>query len=88
VFVIGGLRPLYVCAWAVLRLFIEQPSPNRKGSQRGRLIHLALVIACIVDLAPLIPLVVKHVFTAVAVVLICYSYLAETLSSFQAPSSK
>ena len=32
VFVVGALRPIYVCVWAVLRLFIAPRSPNRKGS--------------------------------------------------------
>jgi phosphatidylglycerophosphate synthase len=77
VFVVGALRPLYVCIWAVLRLFIAPRSPNRKGSQRGRVIHLLLVIALIAALSPLIPLDAKTAIAAVAAALICYSYAVD-----------
>lgn len=88
VFVIGALRPLYVCTWAVLALFIEPPSPNHKGSLRGRVIHVCLVIVLIVDLAPAFPLVVKDLATAVAVALICYSYAMDIASTLRARPSR
>jgi phosphatidylglycerophosphate synthase len=77
VFIVGALRPLYVCIWAVLQLFIAPRSPNRKGSQRGRIIHLLLVIALIADLSPPFPLDVKTAIAAVAAALICYSYAVD-----------
>lgn len=86
VFVIGAMRPLYVCVWAVLRLFMAPRSPNRKGSQRSRFIHLALVISMLVVLAPWFPLGVKHVVAGVAVALICYSYAADIIGTLR-PSS-
>lgn len=77
VFVAGALRPLYVCTWAVLLLFIAPRSPNRKGSQRGRVIHLLLVIALIADLSPAIPLAARNVIAVVAAALISYSYAVD-----------
>jgi phosphatidylglycerophosphate synthase len=85
VFVIGGMRPLYVCAWAVLRRFIEPSSPNRAGSLRARLIHVALVVALIVDLAPLVPLGAKNAATAAAILLICYSYAIDVAGTLRPP---
>lgn len=84
-FVIGGLRPLYVCLWAVLRFYREPPSPNRQGSQRGRSIHVALVVALIIDLAPWLPLAFKHACTAVAVALIAYSYSIDVAALWRGP---
>ena len=85
VFIVGGMRPLYVCAWAVLRRFIEPSSPNRAGSLRARVIHVALVVALLIDLAPLVPLGVKNAATAVAIVLICYSYAIDVVGTLRPP---
>ncbi|HWM85421.1 MAG TPA: CDP-alcohol phosphatidyltransferase family protein [Kofleriaceae bacterium] len=74
VFVVGAMRPLYVCTWAVLRLFIAPRSPNRQGSQRGRIIHVSLAVALIADLAPFIPQAGRTVFAAIGAALISYSY--------------
>lgn len=85
VFVVGALRPLYVCAWAVLKQFISPPSPNRKGPQRARTVHVAVVFALIVALAPLVPLDAKNAVIGVAVALICYSYALDVAPLFRAP---
>jgi len=77
VFVVGALRPLYVCIWAVLLLFIAPRSPNRKGSQRGRIIHVALVIALIAELSPLFAPGARTAIAAVAAALIGYSYAVD-----------
>jgi phosphatidylglycerophosphate synthase len=86
VFVVGALRPIYVCIWAVLRLFVAPRSPNRKGSQRGRVIHLLLVIALIADLSPLFSLDVKNAIAAVAAALIGYSYAVDIWATRAAPA--
>lgn len=74
VFIIGALRPVYVCAWAVLVFFIEPPSPNRKGSSLGRVIHLLTVIALIAALSPIFGPGAKTAIAAVGAAVICYSY--------------
>ncbi len=74
VFIIGALRPIYVVAWAVLVFFIEPPSPNRKGSSLGRVVHLATVIALIAVLSPIFGAGAKTAIAAAAAALICYSY--------------
>lgn len=88
VFVIGALRPIYVCVWAALARVAEPGSPNRKGSLRGRLIHVALVIALIWDLTPGIPLAARNAVTVVAVGLICYSYAVDLVASFERRSAR
>jgi arabinofuranosyltransferase len=85
VFVVGALRPLYVCAWAVLKHFVSPPSPNRKGPRRARTVHVAVVFALIVALAPLVPLGAKNAVVGVAVALICYSYAIDVAPLFRAP---
>ena len=74
VFVIGALRPLYVVGWAVLRLFIEPPGPNRKGSRLGRVVHVATAIALIADLSPALAVGAKNAIAGAGAALICYSY--------------
>jgi len=86
VFIVGGMRPLYVCAWAVLRRFIEPSSPNRAGSLRARLIHVALVVALMIDLAPLVPLAARNAATGVAILLILYSYAVDFAGILRPPS--
>lgn len=86
VFILGVMRPLYVCIWAALRLFVAPRSPNRKGSQRSRVIHLALVLSMLVALAPWFSLEVKHVVAGIAVALICYSYLADIIGTLRPPA--
>lgn len=83
VFLLGAMRPLYVVAWALVRLAREPASPNRRGSLRARLIHVALVIALLVDLAPGVPLAVKHGATGVAIALILYSYAVDVAGTFR-----
>lgn len=84
IFIAGLLRPLYVCFWAVLLLFMEPPSPNRKGgSQRGRLTFLVLIISLITNLAPIIPFAVKQAFSALTVALLCYSFAVDTVATLR-----
>lgn len=84
IFIAGLLRPLYVCLWAVLLLFVEPPSPNRKGgSQRGRLTFLVLIISLITNLAPIIPFAVKQVFSAMTVALLCISFAIDTVATLR-----
>lgn len=85
IFVIAALRPLYVLAWAVLQRFRPMQSPNRKGSQRARIIFLCTTIALLADLAPGLPLALKDAITGVAVVLLCYSFGVDTIASFRPP---
>jgi phosphatidylglycerophosphate synthase len=85
IYVAGLLRPLYVCMWAVLLLFVKPPSPNRKGgSQRGRIVFLVLIISLITNLAPIIPFGVKQVVSAVAVALLCYSFSIDIVATLRA----
>jgi phosphatidylglycerophosphate synthase len=85
IFVAGLLRPLYVCMWAVLLLFMKPPSPNRKGgSQRGRIVFLVLIISLITNLAPIIPFNVKQVVSALAVGLLCYSFSIDIVATLRA----
>jgi phosphatidylglycerophosphate synthase len=83
VFVLGALRPLYVLAWAVAQRFRPMRSPNRKGSQRARVIFLCTVIALLAALAPGIPLLIKDVATACAAALLCYSFGVDTIALFR-----
>ncbi|HKE14261.1 MAG TPA: CDP-alcohol phosphatidyltransferase family protein [Kofleriaceae bacterium] len=74
VFVMGALRPLYVVGWAVLRLFVEPRSPNRKGTRLGRVVHFATVVALIADLSPALPVGAKTAIAGAGSALILYSY--------------
>ena len=85
IFVIAALRPLYVLAWAVAQRYRPVQSPNRKGSQRARIIFLCTTIALLLALAPGVPLMPKHVVTAVAAALLCYSFGVDALASFRPP---
>ena len=85
IFVIAALRPLYVLAWAVAQRFRPMQSPNRKGSQRARIVFLCTSIALLADLAPGLPLSLKNAITAVAAVLLCYSFGIDTVATFRPP---
>lgn len=85
IYVAGLLRPLYVCMWAVLLLFVKPPSPNRKGgSQRGRIVFLVLIIGLITNLAPVIPFVVKQAVSALVVALLTYSFSIDIVATLRA----
>jgi phosphatidylglycerophosphate synthase len=77
VFVLGAMRPLYVVAWAALQRIAPARTPNHEGSLRGRLIHNAVVLALLVDLAPGAGPAAKNGVTMVATALILYSYAAD-----------
>lgn len=84
IYLAGLLRPLYVCMWAVLLLFVKPPSPNRKGgSQRGRIVFLVLIISLITNLAPIIPFGVKQGVSALAVALLCYSFSIDIVATLR-----
>ena len=79
VLVIAAMRPIYVVTLALLRLFARPPSPNHAGTLRGRLVHVALVVALIADLSPLLSGGAKDVVTVAAAALILYSYGADVV---------
>ena len=83
VFIIGAMRPIYVCAWATIGLLFATVSPNRPGSLRGRVIHVALVVALLVDLGPGIPLAIRNAAAVVAIGLILYSYAVDVVGTFR-----
>ncbi len=83
VFIIGAMRPIYVCVWATIGLLFATVSPNRPGTLRGRLIHVGLVVALLVDLGPGIPLGVRNAVAVVAIGLILYSYAVDVIGTFR-----
>ncbi|ACY13181.1 CDP-alcohol phosphatidyltransferase family protein [Haliangium ochraceum] len=81
VLLIGALRPLYVCGWAVLERFFPQRSPNAKGSPWARIIFLIVAITLIANLASIVPLPVKQVLSIASAVLLSLSFLQHLLAS-------
>lgn len=79
VLVVAAMRPIYVITLAILRLFARSPSPNHAGTLRGRLVHVALVVALIADLSPLLSTAAKDVVSVAAAALILYSYAADVV---------
>lgn len=83
VFIIGAMRPLYVCVWATIGLLFATVSPNRPGSLRGRVIHVLLVVGLLIDLTPGLSLGIRDAAAWVAIGLILYSYAVDVVGTFR-----
>jgi phosphatidylglycerophosphate synthase len=77
VLLLPAMRPAFVLAAWWLRIPAHEPKPVNGDNRRGRRVSAAVMIALLIALCPATGPVVRDVVTAIAVLLLAWSFLGD-----------